>query len=270
MRIAKRKAPLRIIAPGQGKPQRRLEVVAMGQEKNNRRVLDSQRFKARIEQLQFAWLGQNPANLGTEEDCKLLYRLCTDDRMQDAWGLMVSLDERDFHGLIETMLLCVHGVKIRPKMRERYQEKHAMIANALSITDAFMEICQLPLGKTVIQELLGVGSKESTTIAEAFPALLSQMEEVYDFIKRKAALCARHEEEDSHGQSRKFEGGRADTIRELADLIKGVTGKPHYNVVATLANVVLDTGDDDDITADAVRKAASRKKGLFARIKNSE
>jgi hypothetical protein len=134
-----------------------------------------------------------------------------------------------------------------------------MIANALSTTDAFMEICQLPLGKTVLQELMGIGDKWST-IAEVFPGLLPQMEEVYHFIKRQAALCARHEEEDSHGTSRKFEGGRADTIRQLADLIKGVTGKPHYNVVATLANVVLDTGDDDDITADAVRKAASRKK----------
>ena len=87
----------------------------MGQEKNNRRVPDRQRFKARIEQLQFAWLVQNPVNLGTEEDSKLLYRLCTDDRMQDAWGLMVSLDERDFSWLIEEMLLRVGGVKIGPR-----------------------------------------------------------------------------------------------------------------------------------------------------------
>ena len=55
---------------------------------------------------------------------------------------------------------------------------------------------------------------------------------------------------------RKFGDGRAIIARDLVWLTKEITGQPHFEAVASLLRAIL---GDDDLSADAVRKAVSRR-----------
>jgi len=241
----------------------------MGHKKNNGLAPIGQRdartsfqkiFADRIGRLQLEWLTHDYLKLGTEEDYKLLNRLRTDERMRGAWVLLASLSDVEFCDFIVLMLYSIDGIRATPRLRKLYQTRRAMTDEARRATERFMMICrELPLRKTVLQEMMGIEDQWST-IADVFPDLLPQLKKVHEFILATAVDCAADEKGDLSGMSRKFEDGCADIFRSLADLIRRITGKPHYNVVAALANVILNTGDDDDITADAVRKAVARKK----------
>jgi hypothetical protein len=208
-------------------------------------------FTARIKRLEQsrAMQPQLEPNLTTEDNVKILRRLCSDERMQIAWKRLVEIPEDAFEGVLEELLSCrkwcVEG-------RSREQADH-YAKSAQEIHAAREKICDLLLfcDQKILPGL--------PTVAEALPDLPGQLKDVVEFLR----WCENRERREAHilkrDLSRKFLGGRAEFTRVVADSVKWMFGKPHYEIVATLVNVIFNTTDDDgDISADAVRKIVNR------------
>jgi hypothetical protein len=82
-------------------------------------------------------------------------------------------------------------------------------------------------------------------------------------IKAYLAMCALRARTElteigRHVTRKASSGERIEFIRELAQTIKRLFGKPHYEMVAAIASAVFNARGD--ISADAVRKADRRRK----------
>jgi hypothetical protein len=204
-------------------------------------------FAAKIQRLQLAWL-EFPTNWESPEDTALLHRLCADDRMHEAWELLAQFDDDDFGPFIDLMLSLIEGVRSLPELRVSYREWRSEITEARIIMEVFVEMC----------ETSSVFGSPPATIGKYFPDLLVQAKEAYLALAAEAANVRELEQDEVGDLSRKFGDGRAEMARDLIRMIKRLTGQPHYEAVAALLNTILDTGDDDEITADAVRKISTR------------
>jgi hypothetical protein len=210
-------------------------------------------FKSRVACLREEWpLG---GGLGISNFDEVLARLCSDERMQGAWDVLATNDY-DFGDFIVEMLLSAKGCQLLPELRGLYQEKREFIAEAVAATKRLETLCQVPALRTPLQALAG-DKTGWETIADEFPDLLAQLK------KLKGALLAHAVDlaamEDTEEFPYKLGDGRTEFVRDVAHLLKQVTEKPNYGVVAALANVVLDIGDDE-VTSGAVRKAVGRAK----------
>jgi len=206
-------------------------------------------FAAKVERLQLIrWLAFPPAWKLPEDADALLHRFCTDDRMHKAWKL-ARLDDAIFEEFIVVALSIVGGARLRPEYRAAFQEWRSEIAKAQIVTRQFIEMCETSL---VFR------SPWHEAIGKDFPAFLTQAKKI-DLALAMEAVSVREEEQDTvGGLSRKFGDGRAEMAHDLIHAIKDRSGQPHYEVVAALLNTILNTGDDDEITADAVRKICTR------------
>ena len=52
--------------------------------------------------------------------------------------------------------------------------------------------------------------------------------------------------------------GRQEFMRQLSATTRRTFGKPHHEMVATITNVLFDTGGESMVDADAVKKACKR------------
>jgi len=214
-------------------------------------------FAAKVERLQRTWLASPPAwDLPTDADA-LLRRFCIDDRMHEAWELLAQLDDGDFEFFIDAVLSIIKGVRFLPEFRANYQEWRCQIAEAGTAVAQFIKMCETSPVFASPRQLMQKDDAPLETIGKYFPDLLVQAKEAYLALAAEAGLAWEKEKDDVGDLSRKLGDGRAEMGRDLCHLIKVRTGQPHYEAVAALLNTVLDTGDDE-VTADAVRKACAR------------
>jgi hypothetical protein len=215
-------------------------------------------FAAKVERVQLAWLAF-PPNRGAPEDAAILRRLCTDDRMHKAWELLAQLDDDDFEDFIKSALVIVYGARLLPELRASYQEWRGKIFEVGMITGQFIKMCETtPVFASPLQLTMREDGAPPETIGKYFPDLLAQAKEAYLALAAEMRNAWENEKDTVGDLSRKLGDGRWIMARELSRKINGHTGQPHYEAVAALLNTILDTGDDDEITADAVRKVSTR------------
>jgi hypothetical protein len=207
-------------------------------------------FAARVERLQLR-LAFPP-----EDADALLRRFCTDDRMHEAWELLAQFDDAAFEDFIHVVLAVVSGMRDQPEQLARYREWRRKMAEVRMIVGQFIEMCETPIqlcdGSSVI------------IVEKYFPDFfLVPVKKARQALKAEAAYW---NDLDPFGDlSRKWGDGRVNMAYRLSHIVKRRTGQPHYEVVAALVNTILDTGGDDEITADAVRKVFKRavQRGAF-------
>jgi hypothetical protein len=235
----------------------------MGEKKNNVQISNGQYggraspqrlFTDRIERLLVT-----SASWAISGEDELLRRLCSDNRMDEAWKLLATFGDDQFEGFIQEMLDTVLGVHTYPRLQELHRERRERIIAACETTKQFIEMCERPLFVTPLQAIMGTGPEDDrASLKDCFPELVAKAQEALLVLMAEKGVAKEDEVDDVGGLSRKFGDGRTEIARELASLIRYNTDKPNYGAVAALLNVILDTGDEDDIGPDAVRKAVSR------------
>ena len=212
-------------------------------------------FTARIERIRLSWLAEPPYTPSPEE-LTVLQTLCTDYRMHEAWNLLATFSDDKFSWFVSEMLETVLGARLLPKLRELHTNRRAAIADACTVTEDFIETCECsPVFATPLQMILG-GNDDHATIGDCFPDLLARAREALLALQAELANAAENELDDVGDMGRKFGDGRAIIARDLVWLTKEITGQPHFEAVASLLRAIL---GDDDLSADAVRKAVSRR-----------
>jgi hypothetical protein len=177
--------------------------------------------------------------------------------MQEAWDLLNTIDENAFGDFVKDALDAIESVRFLPALLRCLEGWRANIAEARQKTEEFIEMCEsLYLFQRGAEMYFLKG--DLSTMGERFPDLLVQARAAHSALLAEAANMQKHETEATVGISRKPGDGRGIMARDLVSSLKKLTGAPHYGVVAALLNAALDTGDEDDISADAVRKAVTR------------
>ena len=210
-------------------------------------------FAARVELIQFELL-----RLGFEKHIPLLGRLCIDDRMQPAWHLLACLDDDLFEDLIWCVIVTNDWIKNLPNHRLEYQAWRYELDEATLKTRNFIKMCEsLPVFMPVGERLDRYDGP--FTIEQCFPELVTRAREALLALEAERPIAAVWEKEDVGHLSRKFGDGRVETARDLAPAVENITGKPNWEVLTALINVILDTDVDNQVSVEAVRKAVARR-----------
>jgi hypothetical protein len=178
--------------------------------------------------------------------------------MHEAWELLTTFNDDEFAGFIEEALLVVAGVRALPELKEHHRWRRNEIDEACEKTKQFIEVCEtLPVFLSA-WEMMSFVRDSRATLGDYFPELLARAREAYLALLAEAANAKAERKDDIGDLSRKFGDGRQEMARDLTLLIRRITGQPHYEAIAALLNVILDTADHNMISADAVRKAVAR------------
>jgi hypothetical protein len=216
-------------------------------------------FAAKVQDLQLMWLAFPPNWEFTwwelpEVADALLHRFCTDDRMHEAWELLAQFDDDAFEDFIEETLIIVSDARRLPRHRASFGEWRRQIDEVGMMTRQFIKMCETsPVFASPLQ--LSEDGTSSETIGKYFPDLLAQAKQAYLMLAAESIVAWEREKEEVGDLSRKLGDGRTEIAHDLSKYIKRCTGQPHYEAIAALLNTIL---DDDEITADAVRKMCTR------------
>jgi hypothetical protein len=187
----------------------------------------------------------------SEKHSELLQRMRSDDRMQVVWEALAEIsDEGTYDGFLDE-LQATRGTlaAVRffvPTRKRRLQELRDMTDMARRLQRFYED-------------------KDRAAWSLLVPGLAEQLRTARTLLVKARRWDADRLRKEQRWSSRKSAGGRVEFIVEAARLIKAWRGKPSYEVVAALANVVFDTGDDDSVTPDNVRKIVKRKPDYWTR-----
>jgi hypothetical protein len=182
-------------------------------------------------------------------DSELLQRLCSDERARKLWDHCARLDEGNCIRFLSGVRFYLHYGSSGPSLQQKYRGRQVEAAELQKMTRRLITMYE---GSPVFD--MPSDLKNLETVASWRPGVLVGLKKVEEMLLSAVAGWKKRGEE-FRNLSRK--GPRGDAIRALATFIKMDTGKPNYDLVATIASVVY----DDDLTADAVRKSVSRKTG---------
>jgi hypothetical protein len=205
------------------------------------------------------------------DDEKVLKRLSSDNRMQDAWKLLAKLPEESVYSFIEDVLIAKSDSEIVPHARAHHRRLLKNIAIAHKATETLKQTLRQTMADVMVSRSIFVRAVRRyeeylrTPLEHLHRTPLDRPEDVLKSllcINAYLGICALRARtelaEISRHVSRKASSGeRTEFIRELAKTIKRLFGKPHYEMVAAITSVVFSAGGD--ISADAVRKADRRR-----------
>jgi hypothetical protein len=213
-------------------------------------------FADRVQRIQLEWLAQpGGSNYGTSYDREILQRLCSDERMGRAWELLNKLSEDDFSGLIEVLLDTHRGaVLLATTYRNNISGMLSDIAAGRRMLHTFYDFCTS----------WKLSTDGNAAIEEKFPDGLEWLAQVDDYLLEHQQWLTGQLDPSRKAAS---DGGRTEFTTDLATIIKVEFGKPLYEVVAALRNVIFGTGDKPGIAGDAVRAAVIRKNKDYSRGK---
>jgi hypothetical protein len=189
-------------------------------------------------------------------DDAIIERLCSDERMQSVWTQLAALPDDQFCVLVGKLLYIADTsnrvlrqreffkkmhkniTDINTAQRELFTKMHGMMADARAETERVLDTYYVgtrpqtanPSGRLCAQKI------EPNLNTRALDAL-------DDLVGRKVA-----------GAERTL------FMKGMAAVTKSMFGRPHYEVVAILTNVVFNTTDDDDVSAEAVKMACQRQR----------
>jgi hypothetical protein len=186
-------------------------------------------------------------------------RLCDDPRMQSVWPLLSKADGDTFCHLFDELYCVACTIGWRSVLMQEYKEQRDGIATLLEAFTRLTDLC-----RTVNISLSGPPFRIKTVadLRPEIPELLEYWKTgiLQPGILQRAEVIAEMEKREFGNLSRKYNEGRHDAIQSIAHIMRNYLGKPCYAAAAAIANVLLDTGANDEITADAVRKFVARKK----------
>jgi len=192
--------------------------------------------------------GVPSALVGDQKIFSLLERLASDPRMQPIWIFLSPYSTELRERFVSIVVWSAVEARATPAARSRIRGMIRDIAKARSALKALRELGSKPI---VISGTLELFVADYTKTLQGIEYVLFHSERVH-----RADLVER-------GLPRKDRGvttARAAFMRRMVFWIKELFGKPRYEDVATLANVIFDIGDDP-ATAESAR-AATRKSGL--------
>jgi hypothetical protein len=143
-------------------------------------------FTARVKRLEQsrATQPQLEPNLTTEDNVKILRRLCSDERMQIAWKWLVKIPEEHFEGMLDEMLSCREWC-----IEGRSQEKADCSAKSAQ---------EILVAREKVYDLLCFCNQRFlpgiATVAEAFPDLSWQLKDVVEYLR----WCENREGREAH------------------------------------------------------------------------
>jgi hypothetical protein len=188
-----------------------------------------------------------------ERVSELYRRMQSDPRMQVAWEALAELSDDDFEMLLDHVQHCRRAAKIFRFVKRCYETILEEAREVARAAHTLQEFCDRKMYGDWDDD---GGARKEISLAAAVPGLPDQLRAAQAFLTEFQCFVA-----DALAQqerSRKSLGGRVEFIKEVSKLARSAWGKPRHEVVAALTNVVFDTGDDDSMNAESVRKIINR------------
>ena len=200
-----------------------------------------------------------------ERVSELYLRMQSDARMQVAWEALAELSDDDFEMLLDNLQVSRRAAKMFQFRRWCYEAILEEFREVAQAARTLQEFCDRRMCGDWDEEVAALSPPQylflpeakEISLAAAVPGLPDQLRAAQAFLTELQRFVA-----DALAQqvrSRKSLGGRVEFIREVAKFAKNAWGKPRYEVVAALTNVGFNTGDEDSVSAEAIRKIIKRK-----------
>jgi hypothetical protein len=180
----------------------------------------------------------------------LFQRMRSDERMQVTWGVLAALSDADFFLFMEDVQLARSAAGGLRGLSGHIEERLREVREAEQAVRVLLRLCE----KTP-----GLGFWDDISMAGAVPGLPEQLKAAHALLGEQKRKLNEQFQKTRQQLSRKSAKGRVEFIRTVARITKQDFGKPHYEIVAALANVVFNTGDDNSVSPEGVRAIVKRK-----------
>jgi hypothetical protein len=188
-----------------------------------------------------------------EIDDAIIERLCSDERMQSVWTKLAALPDDQFCVFVGELVYIADASTRVLKYREFFKKMHKNITDINTAQKEFV---------TKMHGMMSDVRAETERILDT--CYVGTRPQATNPSRR---LCARKIEPNLNTRAlddlvgHKVAGAeRTLFMKDMAAVTKSIFGKPRYEVVALLANVVFNTTDDNDVSAEAVKMACLRQR----------
>jgi hypothetical protein len=198
----------------------------------------------------------NPIDVPTssqhEKFSDVCLRMCSDERMHVAWEALAGVPHKEFERFLNKVqiaqtsdygwrFLATRQKEWLDKIREIKQTIHALKQSCNTIID---DDCVNGLFDTLASKVPGLPDQLNAALAVLSDSERKSAERLHNIVPYLP---------------RKPLAGRTMFVWLVGTEIRRLLQKPHYEVVAAITNVVYDTGDNNSVSAEAVRKIDIRK-----------